>query len=51
MVNRNSNGALAVGLGIFPQKTTQKSAFTGTASQYGYDIEFEKGKVVSKKLV
>ena len=51
VINRNIMGGLYVGMGIFPQNANEKSLYTGNASIDGYDIVFEKGKVVSTKIV
>lgn len=50
-LNRNTMGGIFVGIGVFPQNPNEKSSFTGNASLDGYDIVFEKGKVVSKQVV
>lgn len=50
-LNRNTMGGIFVGMGVFPQNANEKSSYTGDASLDGYDIVFEKGKVVSKKMV
>ena len=34
-----------------PKNANEKSSYTGDASLDGYDIVFEEGKVVSKKIV
>ena len=51
VINRNIMGGLYVGMGIFPQNANEKSSYTGNASIDGYDIVFEKGKVVSTKII
>ncbi len=50
-LNRSSMGGLFIGMGVFPQNANEKSSYTGDASLDGYDIVFENGKVVSKKIV
>jgi len=50
-LNRNTMGGIFVGMGVFPKNANEKSSYTGDASLDGYDIVFEKGKVVSKNMV
>ena len=37
--------------GFLTKNPNEKSSYTGAISLDGYDIEFDKGKVVSKKMV
>ena len=51
VVNRDLAGGLYIGMGVFPKSQNEKSSYTGNASLDGYDIVFEKGKVISTKVV
>jgi hypothetical protein len=51
LVNRNTGGGIFIGMGVFPKNTMEKSSYTGNALLDGYDLVFENGKVISKKLV
>ncbi len=51
VVNRSAFGGIYVGNGVLPENENEQSTFTGLASLDGYDIIFDQGKVVSKKLV
>jgi sulfatase modifying factor 1 len=50
-LNRETMGGIFVGVGLFPLNENEKSSCTGDVSIDGYDIVFENGKAVSKKLV
>ena len=50
-LNRNVFGGMFVGMGVFSQNANEKSSYSGIASLDGFDIVFEKGKVISKTIV
>lgn len=51
VINRDIMGGLYIGTGVFPKTVNEKSSYSGNASIDGYDIVFEKGKVISSKII